>query len=136
MYFQGDPLYPFGYGLSYTAFAYENLHLSSDRLAHGKSVTLSVEVSNKGHRAGEEVVQFYVQVSGVGRPMKQLAGFQRLSLNPGEKRTVAFSLSSDHIALQYWDEAKQSYAYEPGGIKLLVGSSSADIRLNGQITLE
>jgi beta-glucosidase len=136
MYFQGDPLFAFGCGLSYTTFAYENLRLSSDRLAQGKPVTLSVEVSNTGHRAGDEVVQFYLQTGGAQRPMKQLAGFQRLSLNPGERRTVAFSLSSDHIALQYWDEAKQVYACDPGVIKLLVGSSSTEIRLQGEATLE
>jgi beta-glucosidase len=135
MYFQGDPLYPVGYGLSYTTFTYQNLSVSSDRLAEGQSVTLSVDVSNIGQRAGDEVVQFYVQVSGEGRPQKQLAGFQRLKLNPGEKQTVKFPLSSDHIALQYWDEAKQSYACDPGAVKLLVGSSSTDIRLQGAVTL-
>lgn len=136
MYFQGDPLYTFGHGLSYTTFAYENLRLSGDRLAEGKSVTISVDISNTGHRTGDEVVQFYVKAAGADRPMKQLAGFERLSLKPAEKRTAAFSLSHDHIALQYWNEAKQSYDYEPGIVKLMVGSSSTDIRLEGQITLE
>ena len=136
MYFQGNPLYPFGHGLSYTVFDYENLQLSDRVLSPGTPVTLSVDVSNTGRRAGDEVVQFYLQVSGEGRPQKQLAGFQRLSLQPGEKQTAKFSLSRDHIALQRWDEAKQSYVGDSGVIKVLVGSSSTDIRLVGQVTLE
>ena len=136
MYFKGEPLYPFGYGLSYTTFAYENLRVSGDRLSDGKPLTIMADVSNVGHRAGDEVVQLYVHAAGTDRPIKQLAGFERLSLRPGEKRTATFSLSHDHISLQYWSEAKQSYDYEPGVVKLLVGSSSADIRLEGQATLE
>jgi beta-glucosidase len=135
LYFRGDPLYPFGYGISYTTFAYENFQ-GGGRLSGEDPLTLSVDVTNTGQRAGDEVVQFYVQVSGEGRPQKQLAGFQRLSLPPGEKRTAKFSLSRDHIALQYWDEAKQSYVHDSGVIKLLVGSSSADIRLQGEARLE
>lgn len=136
MYFRGEPLYAFGHGLSYTKFTYENLQLNSNRLAAGQSLTLSAEVSNTGEVAGDEVIQFYVETGGTGRPVKQLAGFERVSLHPSEKRTVTFSLSHDHLALQYWNEEKQNYDYDPGVIKLLVGSSSTDIRLVGQITLE
>ena len=136
MYFKGEPLYAFGYGLSYTTFAFENLRVSGDRLSVGKPLTIMVDVSNTGQRAGDEVVQLYVQAAGTDRPLRQLAGFERLALRPGEKRTAAFSLSHDHIALQYWNEAKESYDYEPGVVKLLVGSSSADIRLEGEATLE
>jgi len=136
MYFRGEPLYPFGYGLSYTTFAYSNLKLSSDRLAEGTPLAVSVDVSNSGQRAGDEVVQLYVQVAGADRPMKQLAGFERLSLAPGEKRTANFSLAHDHIAFQFWDEAKQAYVTANGAIKLFAGSSSADVRLEGQVMLE
>jgi beta-glucosidase len=136
MYLRSAPLYPFGYGLSYTSFTYDNLKVSSDRLTAGQPITVSVEVTNTGHRAGDEVVQFYVQTSGtVQGPAKQLAGFERVPLQAGEKRTVTFSLSLDHVALQYWDDAKQAYANYPGVVHLSVGSSSADIRLQGQVTL-
>lgn len=85
MYFRGDPLYPFGYGLSYTTFSYGKLRLSSERLLKAKPLALSVEVTNTGQRAGDEVVQLYVQVGGEERPIKQLAAFERLSLPAGEK---------------------------------------------------
>ncbi len=137
LYFPGDPLYAFGHGLSYTTFAYGNLKLSDHRLTDGKPVSISLEVSNTGQRAGDEVVQLYVQVAGKEqRPLKQLAGFERVPLRPNEKRTVTFSLPHDHIAFQYWDDAKRTYAQDPGVIKLLVGSSSDDVRLESQITLE
>jgi beta-glucosidase len=136
MYFRGEPLYPFGHGLSYTAFSYENLQLSSNSISQHRPLTVSVDVSNSGQRAGDEVVQLYVQVGGADRPIKQLAGFERLSLRPGEKHTATFSLAQDHIAFQFWDETKQAYAGERGVIKLHVGSSSADIRLDGQVTFE
>lgn len=136
MYFRGEPLYPFGYGLSYTTFAYSNLKLSSDRLSEGKPLAVSVDISNSGHRAGDEVVQLYVQVSGTDRPIKQLVAFQRIPLAPGEKRTVTFPLAHDHIAFQFWDEASQSYTVASGATGLLVGSSSADIRQQEQVTLD
>lgn len=136
MYFRGEPIYPFGYGLSYTTFAYANLQLGSNSLAEGKPLSVSVDVTNSGLRAGDEVVQLYVQVSGDDRPIKQLAAFERVSLAPGEKRTVTLSLPHDHIAFQFWDEAKQDYALARGAVKIMVGSSSADIRQQGQIALE
>jgi beta-glucosidase len=136
MYFHGDPLYPFGYGLSYTTFGYENLRIKGDRLESGKTVTLSADISNTGHVAGVEVVQFYVQAGGKQqRPIKQLAGFQRVSLQAGEKQTVSLSLAHDHIALRYWDDAKGQFAYENGPVQLMIGASSADIRLRGNIEL-
>lgn len=136
MYFRGEPLYPFGHGLSYTTFAYSNLRLSSESLAENGSITVSVDVVNSGNRAGDEVVQLYVQVAGTNRPIKQLAGFERVSLAPGEKHTTTFSLAHDHIAFEFWDEAKQAYITDPGTTKLQVGSSSADVRLESQMTLE
>jgi len=136
MYFQGKPLYPFGHGLSYTRFAYNNLHVGVDQLLPGKAIQLTVEVANIGDRPGDEVIQLYVQASGnVQRPILQLAGFNRVSLKPGETQSVTFSLPHDHIALRYWDEAKNDFTYEAGNLDLLVGSSSADIRLRGHIRL-
>jgi beta-glucosidase len=136
MYFHGDPLYPFGYGLSYTTFGYENLLVKGDRLQPGKIITLSADISNTGRTAGAEIVQFYVQASGKQqRPIKQLAGFQRISLQAGEKQTVSFSLAHDHIALRYWDDATGQFTYEPGTVQLMIGSSSASIPLRGHVDL-
>jgi beta-glucosidase len=136
MYFRGDPLYPFGHGLSYTTFDYQNVRIEGDRLQPRRATSLSVDISNIGTVAGVEVVQFYVQASGKQqRPIKQLAGFQRIFLQPGEKRTVSFSLEHDHIALRYWDDAKEQFAYEPGLVQLMIGSSSTDIRLRGHVDL-
>jgi beta-glucosidase len=136
MYFHGDPLYPFGYGLSYTTFRYDNLLVKGDCLQPDKTITLSADISNIGHVAGVEIVQLYVQVSGKQqRPIRQLAGFQRVYLQAGEKQTVSFSLAHDHIALRYWDDAKGQFAYEPGAVQLMIGSSSADIRLRGHVDL-
>lgn len=136
MYFRGDALYPFGHGLSYTSFSYKNLHVGNARLAPGQSIQLTVDVENAGHVAGDEVVQFYVQASGkVQRPIKQLAEYRRVSLKPGETKTITFSLPHDHMALRYWDEAKHEFTYDPGDVNLLFGSSSADIRLRGKVQL-
>jgi beta-glucosidase len=136
MYFRGDPLYPFGHGLSYTIFDYQNVRIKGDRLQPGRAISLSVDISNIGTAAGVEVVQLYVQASGKQqRPIKQLAGFQRISLQPGQKQTVSFSLEHDHIALRYWDDAKEQFAYEPGLLQLMIGSSSTDIRLRGHVDL-
>ena len=136
MYFHGDPLYPFGYGLSYTTFDYQNIRIEGDRLRPDKVITLSADISNTGHVAGVEIVQFYVQAGGKQqRPIKQLAGFQRVSLQPGEKRTLSFSLAHDHIALRYWDDVKEQFVYEPGAVQLLIGSSSVDIHLRDHVDL-
>jgi beta-glucosidase len=137
---RGNPLYPFGHGLSYSTFSYQNLHISGDSLLPNKAVTVSVDVANSGQVAGDEVAQLYVQVAQAADkqlqlPIKQLAGFRRVALRAGETQTVTFSLTHDHIALRYWDEVKQQFTYDPGNVKVLIGSSSADIRLQGQIAL-
>lgn len=136
MYLHGEPLYPFGHGLSYSSFAYKNLHLDADRLAPGRAIQLTVDVTNTGHVAGDEVVQLYIRTSGkVQRPALQLADFRRVSLSPGETKSVTLSLPHDHIALQYWNEEKKQFDYEAGNVDLLIGSSSADIRLRGKVML-
>jgi beta-glucosidase len=129
MYFRGTPLYPFGYGLSYTTFRYANLRTSAPALPAGGTIDVSVEVKNTGARPGDEVVQLYVSYprSAVSRPREQLVGFSRITLQAGEARTVVLPLPAGRLA--YWDTAKQDWTVEPGPVRIRVGASSADIRL-------
>lgn len=133
MYFDGNPLYPFGYGLSYTSFEYRDLKISKLRMSADEKVNVRVTVENKGQRAGDEVVQLYLRANGsrVKRPFKQLQGFKRIHLRPGEKRTVEFILSGTDLA--YWDVSRNRYAVETGIYTLMVGGSSADIYLESAI---
>jgi beta-glucosidase len=110
-YFEGEPLYPFGYGLSYTAFTYRNLELPGEARA-GSSIKVSVEVQNSGKRAGDEVVQLYVKHLGV---VRELQGFERISLRPAERKTVEFALESR----------------SPGDIEILVGGLNGRCRITG-----
>ena len=121
------PLFPFGHGLSYTTFAYDNLRLSASTMRSTDTLTVSVDVANSGARAGDEVVQLYVQdeVASVTRPLKQLKGFSRITLQPGERRTVTFKLRSDDLA--FYDAAARRVV-EPGFFKVYVGTSSATVR--------
>ena len=118
-YFKGDPLFPFGYGLSYTKFAYRNLVLPSEAET-GKDVKLSVEVENVGGMAGEEVVQLYVKdlKASVPVPIRSLEGFQRIALKPGEKKQVEFTLTSKQFALVNGDG---KLVVEPGDFEISVG---------------
>lgn len=120
------PLFPFGFGLSYTQFEYSNLKID----ATDSGATISAQIKNIGKRAGDEVVQLYTHdvVASVPRPVKELKGFKRVCLNPGETRTIVFELPFDILA--FYDEAMQ-LVIEPGTIKVMIGSSSQDIRLNG-----
>ena len=130
MYFKNDPLYPFGYGLSYTTFAYSNLRTSSASLSQKGSLTVSLNVKNTGKRAGEEVVQMYVKHlnSSVQRPIKELKGFARVALPPGETKTVSLELRGDQLA--YWDASKHRFVVENDKIQIMIGSSSADAKLS------
>ncbi len=122
-----SPLFPFGHGLSYTTFAYSNLRLGADSIRVGEATTLSVDVTNSGERAGDEVVQFYVRdllSNYVTRPVKQLKGFQRISLQPGETRTVSFAVGKEQ--LEFLNETMRK-EIEPGQFELLVGGSSAHL---------
>jgi beta-glucosidase len=136
MYFKGQPLYPFGFGLSYATFEYSNLRTSVDSMKSGGEVTVSVDVKNTGARAGDEVVQMYVKQldSAVDRPIKQLRGFQRVPLAPNQTRTVQFLLPA--TGLTYWDAGKHSFVVEPGRINIMVGASSADVRLEKTIEVK
>lgn len=132
--FRGDyvdlpakPLFAFGHGLSYTQFSYENLCVSP-HLSPGGTVTVSCDVCNIGERAGDEVVQLYIQdeYACVPRPVKELKGFRRITLAPGQRARVEFDLTAEHLA--YFDEDMR-LGVEAGRIRVMVGSSSADIRL-------
>jgi beta-glucosidase len=129
MYFKGEPLYPFGYGLSYTTFSYANLKASSAEMASDGTVTVSVDVTNTGGRTGDEVVQLYVKhlKSKVERPVEELKGFQRVTLKPNETKTVQIPLKAATLA--FWDERQGQFKVEAEPVKLMIGSSSKDIKL-------
>jgi len=131
--FTGAPLYPFGHGLSYTTFAYRNLRTSAPTLSSTGTARIAVDVTNTGERAGDEVVQLYVSHMGskVSRPVRELRGYQRVSLAPGETRTVRFTLPASSLA--YWNEQTDRWVVEAEPVKLQVGASSADIRLDHTI---
>jgi len=133
-YFTGTPLYPFGFGLSYTTFAYSNLQIGATSLAPCDETTVSVDVQNTGTREGDEVVQLYVSYpdTAMVRPMKQLRGFERIHLAPGATQTVSFPLRGE--ALAYWNEGNNRFAVEAGTVSIQVGASSADIRAMGSLT--
>jgi len=133
MYVDGAPLFPFGHGLSYTTFKYDNLKFSADTIRTDGVVNLSVEIQNTGRRAGDEVAQLYVhqEKASVKRPAKELRGFQRISLQPGEKKTIHFSLPAAKLA--FWDEQSHGFVVEPGTFDVMVGASSEDVRLRGRI---
>ena len=135
MYFAGKPEYAFGHGLSYTTFDYSNLKLSSSQIASDGQVTVQVDVKNSGKRAGDEVVQLYVHDgdASVKRPKEQLAGFERISLQPGESKTVSFSLPAEQLA--YWDSDKEMFVVKPGEVDAMVGSGSEDIRQKAQFQI-
>lgn len=126
----GRPQFPFGFGLSYTTFDYSNLRISPDDPGKSDSVTVTFNVKNTGAVAGDEVPQVYLhqQVASVVRPMKELVAFQRISLAPGETKTVSLTLKPDKMAI--WNE-KMKRVIEPGKFDVMVGSSAEDIHLNG-----
>ena len=126
MYFKGEPLYPFGYGLSYTTFKCSNLRITPAHLAEGATITVSVDVTNTGHRDGDEVIQLYAThlESKVDRPIKQLEAFKRVNVMAGQTKTVELPLSAQ--ALAYWDTLEHKWVLEKNKVSLTVGDSSAD----------
>ena len=135
MYLDAKPVFAFGRGLSYTTFDYSNLKTSAAQIASDGSVQVSVDVQNSGTRAGDEVVQLYVHNndSSASQPKEQLQGFERISLNPGEKKTVSFSLPVEQLS--FWDTNKRAFVVNPGAFDVMVGSSSDDIRDKGTFTV-
>ncbi len=135
MYYDKQPLYPFGHGLSYTTYEYADLALSAEALGLGDVLTVSFDVTNTGNRAGDEVVQLYVHAnSQIERPIKELKGFDRIHLEPGETKRVTLRLGHDQLT--YYNTASHTYDVETGQVDILVGASSADIRLKGTIQAE
>jgi beta-glucosidase len=136
-YFEGDPLYVFGHGLSYTRFEYTELHVGKARLGAGETVKVSVSVRNVGARPGDEVVQLYARAVApkVPMPLKQLRGFERVSLKPGEQRRVTFRLSPAED-LAHYDVAGQAFVVDPGEYEIQLGASSRDIRLTARVSVQ
>ena len=134
-YYDGDPLYAFGHGLSYTAFDYSGIRLSSKQLK-GRPVTVLVDVTNTGDRAGDEVVQLYThqRTSRDPQPLRSLRGFERVSLEPGQTRTVRFVLRPADLA--HWDVTRGRWVVESSVEDLMVGAASDDIRARATLRVE
>jgi len=132
-FFDGTPLYSFGFGLSYTTFRYANVRVSAATLPATGTVTVGADITNSGNRAGDEVVQLYVRHLGskVARPKRDLRGYRRITLEPGQTKTVAFKLSATSLA--YWDENANRWATEGDSVEVEIGASSSDIRLRKTI---
>jgi beta-glucosidase len=121
-----SPLFPFGFGLSYTKFQYGNLRLERKSISPDGHTTASIDVTNVGNRQGDEVVQLYVrdEVSSVTRPLKELKGFERVAIKPGETRTVTFNIGAEELRF-YNREMRR--VVEPGSFKIMIGPNSVDL---------
>ena len=130
-----EPLFPFGYGLSYTTFDYSNLRISPRDLKIGDQMHVTVDVRNTGKRAGKEVVQLYVHdvESSLVRPARELKGFHKINLDPGETKQVSFTLDKEHLS--FYDPSLKQWVAEPGEFEVLIGSSSRDIRAKASFSL-
>jgi beta-glucosidase len=131
----GQPLFPFGFGLSYTTFEYSALSVEPTAIASGGRARISFRVRNTGTRAGDEVVQLYVRdvLASVARPVMELKGFTRVPLQPGEEREIAFQLGTDDLRML---DEQMRWVTEPGAFRVMIGSSSKDIRLRGELTVQ
>jgi len=130
---QIEPLFPFGYGLSYTTFNYENLKLNKEKFSKNDTVTVSVDIVNTGNRSGAEIIQLYVQdiESSNDRPPKELKLFEKVKLEPNERKTVELNLNFGDFS--FYDDTTHSWVVEPGTFNILLGSSSRDIHLQKEI---
>lgn len=122
-----DPLYPFGFGLSYTSFNYSDVKLSSNTISKGKSITASVNLTNTGKYDGKEVVQFYIRdlVGTITRPVKELKGFQKVNLKAGESKTITFNISENDLKFYNSD---LRFVAEPGDFQVFIGTNSRDVK--------
>ena len=136
-YFRGQPLYPFGHGLSYTRFEYSGLRLSRSRLGAGDALEVTALVRNVGPRDGDEVVQLYVRdlESALPMPIRSLRGFERLHLKRGEARPVRFTLVPARD-FPYYDDGGKAFRVEPGEFEVELGASSGDIRVRARVAVE
>jgi beta-glucosidase len=136
MYMKEKPLYPFGFGLSYTTFSYSNLRFDQPFLSKDGDITVSVNIKNTGGMDGDEVLQLYVKYldSKVERPLKQLKGFKRIHIPQGNQATVQIPLKAEDIA--YWDEALHRFVVEAGAVRIQIGASSEDIRLEKTLQIK
>lgn len=138
-YFDEEPRFPFGYGLSYTTFAYSNLRLAQKEIPNGGSLKVSVDISNTGLRAGKEIAQLYVtklvegERPGMHKPIKQLKAFEKIELQPGETRTVTFEVPLRDIT--FWNNFYQKMTIEPGTYRVALGGNSRDLELNDTFTI-
>jgi beta-glucosidase len=130
-----EPLFPFGFGLSYTSFDYTNLKLNSSQINSTDSLLVQVTVKNTGPRSGDEIIQLYLRdiQASVEREDKSLKGFTRVCMKPGEQKTVVFTIDKSHLS--FYDERQRQWLAEPGDFEVLIGSSSRDIRLSGKFQL-
>ncbi|MBE3139980.1 MAG: glycoside hydrolase family 3 C-terminal domain-containing protein, partial [Thermoplasmata archaeon] len=130
------PLFPFGHGLSYTTFKYSNLHMIKRSITPDQTLTVKVDLTNTGKVLGKEIVQLYVRdiQSTFARPEKELKAFDKVELKPKQTKTVKFTLNRE--AFWYFDTIKNAWSTEAGDFEILIGASSRDIRLNGNVTLE
>ncbi|MCF6409637.1 glycoside hydrolase family 3 protein [Pseudalkalibacillus salsuginis] len=133
LYFEGDPLYSFGHGLTYTDFEYSNLRVSSHSIKDDEMVKVSVDVTNTGDVASDEVVQLYTSIkkSRVKRPIKELKNFDRVYIEPGETKRVSFELDASDLA--FWDVTREKYTVESGNYSIMIGRSSSDIQLKKNV---
>jgi len=133
----GSPIYfPFGHGLSYTTFEYQDITISSENVSGDDELRVSVTLKNTGKVNGKEVVQLYIsdKESSVERPVKELKHFEKIEMKARESKTVSFTIKKQDLS--FWDEQTSGWKVEPGEIEILIGSSSRDIRLNKSFSYE